>query len=130
MAEADVEEFGVLAQFVVADNVEYLDATGYGGADEEFVSFGCEFDALTSTLGVECVKQTGRIGGDVEHADSIVGDVQRGGDGHLTIGMKGKALRAIRDLFNHRIDDGFFQGQISDQNVGVVDAVSERPLAD
>ena len=130
MAESDVDELWVFAKFVVADHVEYLDTAGDGGADEEFVAFGCELNALTHSLGVQCVKQPWWVGGDVEDNNAIMIPVQRGGHCHFTVGVKGKALRAIRDLFNHRIDDGFFQGQISDQDVGVVDAVSKRPLAD
>ena len=114
MTESDVDELRVFAKFVVSDHVEYLDTAGNWGADEKFVAFGREFNALTHSLGVQCVKEPWRAGGDVEDNNAVMIPVQRGGHCHLTVGVKGKALRAIRDLFNHRINDRFFQGQISD----------------
>ena len=130
MAESDVDELWVFAKFVVADHVEHFDAASDGGADEEFVAFGRELNALTHSLGFQCVKQPWWVRRYVEDNYAIMIPVQRGGHSHFTVRVKGKALRAIRNLFDHCIDNGFFQGQISDQNVGVVDAVSERSLAD
>ena len=77
MTEADVEKLRVLTQLVLAEHVKHFDAAGHGGADEEFVSFGCEFDALASALGVESVEKPRRIGGNVEYNDAVVVAVPR-----------------------------------------------------
>ena len=65
MAEANVEEFGILPQFVVTDHVKDLDAAGGGGADEEFVPLGRKLNALTNALSIECVKYADRFGGNI-----------------------------------------------------------------
>ena len=57
MAEANVEKLGVLFQFVLADHVKDLDASGNGRTDEEFISLGRELNSLTSALGVEGEEQ-------------------------------------------------------------------------
>ncbi len=129
MTEADVEKLRVLTQFVLAEHVKHFDAAGHGGADEEFVSFGCEFDALASALGVESVEKPRRIGGNVEYNDAVVVGPQCSGHGHLAVGVKGKALGTIGHLLDDSVDDGFFQRQICKENVGVINAVSGRTLA-
>ena len=129
VAEADVEELGLLSQFVVAYHVKNLDAPSGWGADEEFVSFGCEFDALASALGVESVEKSRRIGGNVEYNDAVVVGPQCSGHGHFAVGVRGKALGTIGHLLDDSVDDGFFQRQICKENVGVINAVSGRTLA-
>ena len=120
MTEADVEKLRVLTQFVLAEHVKHFDAAGHGGADEEFVSFGCEFDALASALGVESVEKPRRIGGNVEYNDAVVVGPQCSGNGHFAVGVKGKALGTIGHLLDDSVDDGFFQRQICKENVGVI----------
>ena len=101
MAEADVEEFRVPAQFVIPHHIEDLDTAGDGGAHKELVAFRSELDALTPALGVKRVKEAGRIRGNIENGDAVMVGSQPGGHRHFPVGMEGEALDSVGHLLDH-----------------------------
>ena len=130
MAETDVEEPRVLAQLVVTDDIEDLDSTSDGRANKEFVSLRGEFDALANTLGIERVEQSRRMGGHIDHDNTVVIGSQPGSDSHFTVRVESKTLGAVRDLLDNRVYDRWVLCQIGDENVGMVPSGRHGTLTD